>query len=340
MLKILRHKNVSRIALWAILLLILPSFVMWGAGSMGRSKEKGPTSVGKINGAKISFGDFSKSLSSTKCQIILNYFNNTKLMDELLRNRPLLGKVAWDRLIMSSEARRLKIKVSDSEVISYIRSHPMFTRGGAFDQGIYAYILRNNLGLDARTFEEMIRENLAMQKLNEMQTKNVAASDEEMRAYYKAVNGKFKISYAMLAEGESSSSALEKYSKLVILVNKDKKSFEDAVASIGLKLQEPALFTKSDSIEGVGETFGLAAEAAGMKIGTLSRPVRTKNGVVIFKLLAMEGADDGNFDKEKAEYSKKVLELKKNIRLEAWIKGLEQANTLNIDLDNYEKYYN
>lgn len=340
MLKILRHKNVSKIALWAILILILPSFVMWGAGNMGKSKEKGPTFVGKINGVKVSFEDFSKSLSSTRCQIMLNYFNNTKIMDELLGNRPLLGKVAWDRLIMSSEAKKLKIKVPDSEVISYVRSHPMFTRGGAFDQGMYAYILRNNLGFDARTFEEMVRGNLAMQKLNEMQTKDITATDEETRAYYKAANGKFRISYAMLAEGEPSDSALEKYNKLIELIFKDKKSFMEAAGMIGLKSQESSLFSKSDSIEGVGDTFGLAAEAAGMKIGELSRPVKTKNSIIIFKLLAVEGADESNFEKEKAEYSKNVLELKKNMRLEAWLRGLEAANVLNIDLADYEKYYN
>jgi hypothetical protein len=235
MLKILRHKNVSKIALWAILILILPSFVMWGAGGMGKSKEKGPTFVGKINGDKVSFEDFSKSLSSTKCQIILNYFNNTKILDELLKSQALLGKVAWDRLIMSSEARKLKIKVSDSEVISYVRSHPMFSRGGAFDAGMYAYILRNNLGLDARTFEEMVRNNLAMQKLNEIETKGITVSDEEAREFCKSVNG--------------------------------------------------------------------------------------------------------DFEKDKATYVKNALNIKKNKYLEAWMRELEKANTLNINLDDYEKYY-
>jgi len=339
MLKILRHKNVSRIALWAILILILPSFVMWGAGNMGKSGEKGPTFVGKINGAKVSFEDFSKSLTSTRCQIILNYFNNSNILDELLKNRQLLGKVAWDRLIMSREAKRLKIKVLDTEVIAYVRSHPMFSRGGAFDSGMYAYILRNNLGIDARTFEEMVRENLAMQKLNEMQTKDVKATDEETLAFYKADNGKFKVSYAFISAGEPTAETLEKYKRFIELTEKDKKSFEEAVAAIGSKTQETPLFSKSDSIDGVGEALGLAAQAAGMKIGDISQPVRTKNGVIVFKLLSTQDADAGNFEKEKAEYSKKVLNLKKNIHLEAWIKGLEDANTLNIDLGDYEKYY-
>jgi len=339
MLKILRHKNVSRIALWAILILILPSFVMWGAGSMGKSGEKGPKFVGTVNGSKVSFEDFSKSLTSTRCQIILNYFNNTKVLDELLGSKQLLGKVAWDRLIMSREAKKLKIKITDAEVIAYLRSHPMFSRGGTFDSGMYAYILRNNLGMDARTFEEMVRENLAMQKLNEMQTKDVKATDEETLAFYKADNGKFKISYALLSLGEPTAETFEKYKQFSELTTKGNKNFEEAVAAIGSKTQETPLFSKSDSIEGLGEALGLAGEAAGMKTGDISQPLRTKGGVVVFKLLSSQEADSANFEKEKAEYSKKVLELKKNMRLEEWIKGLEDANTLNIDLADYEKYY-
>ena len=52
-----------------------------------------------------------------------------------------------------------------------------------------------------------------------------------------------------------------------------------------------------------------------------------------------EGFDQAKFDKDKPEYSKKILELKKNLMLEAWLKELERENTPNIDLNKYEKYY-
>jgi len=339
MLKILRHKNVSKIMLWGILILVLPSFVMWGAGSLSKSAEKGPKYVGTIEGKKISFDKFAEAVSSVRCQIFLNYFNDSKVLNELLKNQSLIGKIAWDRLIMVRETKRLKMKADNKDVITYVRSHPLFLRNGKFDEELYVYILRNHLGLDPRAFEEIVRENIAMQKLNESLTKGVTVSDDELRAYYKAENCKFKVSYALLAEGEAIKGADVIYKKIFDAINKDKKDFESAVSDAGLKLQETLFFSKTDYIEGLGEALPVAAEAAGMQKAGISAPVMTRKGVIIFKLLDEEGFDQDKFIKEKPEYSKKVLELKKNMSLEIWLRRLEQANTLNIDLGEYEKYY-
>ncbi|MEI6863625.1 MAG: SurA N-terminal domain-containing protein, partial [Candidatus Omnitrophota bacterium] len=301
--------------------------------------KNGPKFVGMIDGKNVSFDNFAGAVSSIRCQIFLNYFNNQKVLSELLKNQSLIGKIAWDRLIMLKEAKRLKIKAEDKEIISYIQSHPLFLRNGKFDEQLYTYILRNNLALDPRTFEEIVRENIAMQKMNETMTKDIKVLDDELGAYYKAENCKFKVSYALLAEGADIKGAEAIYKKIADAIGKENKSFESASDEAGLKLQEPPVFSKTDYVEGLGEALPIAAEAAGMKKGDISTPVMTRKGVIVFKLVDAEGFDQDKFDKEKIEYSKKVLELKKNMALEIWLRKLEQANTLNIDLAEYEKYY-
>jgi parvulin-like peptidyl-prolyl isomerase len=339
MLKILRHKNVSKLVLWGILILILPAFVIWGAGSVGKDKQKGPKFVGLIDGKKVSFDNFAGSVSSVRCQIFLNYFNDQKIAGELLKNQSLIGKIAWDRLIMLKEAKRLKISGSNAEVVSYIKSHPLFMRNGRFDEEMYNYILRNNLSLDPRTFEEIVRENIAMQKMNASLTKDISVSDEELGAYYRAENCKFRISYAILAEGDAVKDADIIYKKFTGAMEKSGATFEGACAEAGLKSNDAPVFAKTDYLEGLGEALPLAAEAAGMAKGAISPPVSVRKGVVVFKLLDVEGFDEAKFDKDKQEYSKKLLELKKNLMLEAWLRTLEKTNTLNIDLGEYEKYY-
>ena len=209
MLKFFRHKNVTKIVLWGILILILPAFVMWGTGSMGKSKDKGPSYVGLINDKKISFDDFAESLRDVRCQVMLNYFNNQKILDEILKNKPLMGKLAWDRLIMAREAKRRGISVSDREVVVYIESHPLFSRNGRFDDRVYGYILRNNLGLEPRTFEETMRESIKIQKMNLMLTKDVAVTDADIREYYKKENKDFNESEFNKKKDEYSKKALE-----------------------------------------------------------------------------------------------------------------------------------
>ena len=196
MLKAFRNKNVTKMVLWGILILILPAFVLWGTGNTGRSRDKGPTFAGTIEGKKVTFDEFAKSLTSIRCKIILNYFGQPQLLDSLLDNQAFIGKLAWGRLLMLKEAGKEGIKVPDQEVISYIRSHPIFLRNGQFDDKIYSYILRRNIGLEPRTFEEIIRQNIEIKRLNDILTKDVRVSEEDAVGSYMKENGKFRLSYA------------------------------------------------------------------------------------------------------------------------------------------------
>jgi peptidyl-prolyl cis-trans isomerase D len=199
MLKVMRQKNVTKMVLWGILILILPAFVLWGTGSIGRPKEKGPTYAGMIDNRKVSFEDFAGSVTAIRCQIILNYFNQPKVLQTFLGSKPFIGKMAWDRLLMMKETRKYGIKASDADVVKLIRSHPIFLRSGAFDPKVYEYVLRYNIGLEPRTFEEMMRQNLELQRLNDMLTKDVKISDEEIVQSYRKDNEKFKLIFAIFS---------------------------------------------------------------------------------------------------------------------------------------------
>lgn len=198
MLKIFRKKIVSKIILWGLLILILPAFVMWGNASISRSKEKGPKYAGFIDNKKVSFEELDGALAGVRSQIILNYFNQPKILDTFFSNKPLLAKIAWDRLIMVSEAKKLKIKIMDKDVIKFIQTHPLFSRSGRFDDKFYAYILRNNIGLEPRAFEEMVRENISMQKLAAALAGDLKVSEEEVADEYKKEYGKLKIEYLFI----------------------------------------------------------------------------------------------------------------------------------------------
>lgn len=199
MLKVFRKKNVARAVLWGILILILPAFVWWGAGSMGSSSKKGPKFAGTIEGERVSFDEFAKSMTGVRCQIVLNYFNQSKTLNTILSNQAFVGKLAWDRLIMTKEAQRAGIKVSDKEVIDFIRNHPLFFRDGRFDERGYDYFLRNSLGIYPRNFEEIVRENLMIQKVTDRLAKNAKATDDEVLRNYEKDNSRFKISYFLVS---------------------------------------------------------------------------------------------------------------------------------------------
>ena len=80
-------------------------------------------------------------------------------------------------------------------------------------------------------------------------------------------------------------------------------------------------------------------EGSKLKPGEVSKVIETGNGAVIFIVSDTQKFDKEKFNKEIDDYSKKVLEMKKSYYLENWLKGLERANTINIDFKDYEKYY-
>ncbi|MDD5428432.1 MAG: peptidylprolyl isomerase [Candidatus Omnitrophica bacterium] len=401
MLKVFRHKNVTKIVLWALLILILPAFVLWGVGSFGRAGKKGPAYAGTIDGKKVSFEDFAKSLVSIRCQIVLNYFNNQKTLEGLLQNKPFLGRLAWDRLIILKRAHMAKIKMSDKDVINFIRNHPLFlNKDGKFENRAYEYFLRNSLGIYPRNFEELVRENLMIQKLTDDLAKDVKITDDEVVRAYEKSNSKFQISYVFVpyasfndqvkatdeevkdiyqknidkfttrtkgAEGKEPvtktasfdevkakiktllvdarsrplafESAKKTYEKLQDLITKEKLSFESAAAKLGLKIQGSKPVGRGDYIEGVGEADLVAAVAADLKKDEISKPVETRRGILIFRVVSKEPFDQGIFQKQKADFTKQALANKKTAYTENWLREQEKKTRLNIDLNDYDKYY-
>ena len=397
MLKFLRKKNISRVIFWFLVILIMPAFVLWGTGSMSGSRDKGPKFVGMINKKKVSFEDLYAGLNAIRCQIILNYFGQPKVLDSLLANKEFLAKMAWDRIIMSREADKNKLKASDKEVINYIRSHPIFAQNGAFDDRMYEHILRYNVGLDPRAFEEIMRDNIKIKKLNDLAAKDLKVSDDEILTEYKKDSDKFKISYVLsdannfapkvsvddaavkdyyeknknefvlpkkegekaagtakfddikegirsyLAEREAKNMALknavELRKNIANLIDREKLSFADAVSKLGLKLSETVFFGKEDYLEGLGEAKPVVEEAVIVGKGNISIPVEVRRGAIIFTVLDTQKFDEERFKKEKDDFTKIILENKKNKFLEKWLVQLEAQASLNINLKEYEKYY-
>lgn len=231
----MRNKKVTKMVLWGTLILILPAFVIWGTGSMGKSKDAGPKYAGLIDGKKISFEDFADSITAARCQIFMNLFNQPAVLEPLLKNNEFLGRLGWDMLIMAREAKNRKIKVTDKEVIGFIRSHPLFNRNGKFDDRIYEYILKNNLGVYPRNFEEIVRDNLVIYKLNNIVTKDITISDEEVLGRYKSDNNVF--------DEEKFKKEKDEYSKKALDAKKN-KCLEDWLR--GLELNTKILIDLKD----------------------------------------------------------------------------------------------
>jgi len=158
MLKQLRQKKVMKRILWGLAFIIIPAFVLWGAGGLRESRNY----AGIVFGKKVSLEEYQESLNAVKNQALIIYGADFYTM----RNAINLENQAWERIIMLNEAGRKKIKVSDGEVIARISSFGFFRdKEGSFDKEAYNMILKNTFRTDPRSFEEEVRQWLIIEKL-------------------------------------------------------------------------------------------------------------------------------------------------------------------------------
>ena len=186
LLKFLRkRKNMKRI-MWALAILIIPAFVIWGSGTSDKKREKGPDYAGRIFNKKISFEEYTDMWNVMRDYAFKSFGNNipTELIDEL----------AWSRLILLEEAKRENIYAKDSEVVEKIASFPAFQRNGFFDKKLYKSMLSDT----ARAFEEKLRDDIIISKIRENVTKGVWVNDEEVRKEYEFKFKKVGVSYVSI----------------------------------------------------------------------------------------------------------------------------------------------
>ena len=119
----------------------------------------------------------------------------------------------------------------------------------------------------------------------------------------------------------------------------EKLSFEDAGAKLGLKTQKTGFISRTEAIEEAGESPILAQALTVIKPGEVSKPIPSQKGIIIVKIAEADKIDEEKFASKKEEYRKKALVTKKSAYLEGWLRSLEEKTTLNIDFNDYDKYF-
>lgn len=158
MLKQLRQKKTMKRILWALAILIIPAFVLWGAGGLRESQN----CAGVIFGKKISFDQFRNAYRAARTRALLLYGSQFQNMQDKID----MEKETWHHLIMVKAAKDRHIKVDDKEIITRIASYPFFqNKDGSFSREAYETILRNAFRVEPRTFEEDMRQAMLIEKL-------------------------------------------------------------------------------------------------------------------------------------------------------------------------------
>lgn len=191
MLKLLRKRHVTKKIFYVLAAIIIPAFVIWGSASV-ISKDKTPHYAGIIFGEKVSFDNFHHAMLAWVTQLKMKYGEKT---NDIINAFFDPVDATWDRLILLHEVKKRKIKVSNQEVVDAITAFSFLQKDGRFDVQSYELFLQYSLDMPAKTFEEQLRENIAMGKVYEEVTKNITVTEEEVKKAYNDQNEQTRLRY-------------------------------------------------------------------------------------------------------------------------------------------------
>jgi peptidyl-prolyl cis-trans isomerase D len=192
MLRFMRRHRQSFIIKGVFGVIIL-AFVGWGVGSYEAARTT--ASVALVNGVKITVADLTRAHQN----LIRTYQSlwGASYSPELAQQLDLQGQ-ALDGLItvalLTSEAERLGLRVTDEEVADSIRSMPVFSNSGRFDRAAYLRFLRFNQVTDEQ-FVEQQRTDLLTRRVESLITDGAQVTDEEVRDRYLIENERVNLRY-------------------------------------------------------------------------------------------------------------------------------------------------
>ncbi len=180
MLRLMREQAGS----WLIKVLlgaIVIVFVFWGVGSF--RSQRGDR-IATVNGEPITLNEYRETFDNLLAQLRRRFGNN---LDEDMIEKLQVKKQALNQLINNAlllqEAKRLKFRVSDTELTSAISEITAFQRAGTFDKQLYRNVLER-LRMTPEEFEVSQRNVMLIEKLSTLVTSGVKISDQEAMEWF------------------------------------------------------------------------------------------------------------------------------------------------------------
>ena len=333
MLNALKNHHIKWI-LWALVIIIVPAFVFFGAASLSSNKKN---TLASIKGHDVSSQEFRKYLELARIDMLIN--SGERRPKNI--NTPVMEQQAWQYYLLLWKAARDNINISDREVVLALQNY--LFGGDKLDPRAYNQFVKYRLRISPRTYEEYLRKKLSINRLFENYV-SVDVSEEEILDAYKKDNEKAKIAYLEIPfdqigpEIEISDEQIDAFYQKnkdqfreepkvkikYIYINENdypsiKENLENAVAEAekiadiaesiqGLDLKETDFISVRSPIEGIGWEPEVLQKAFSLEQNQISPLTRIHNGYLIFTKLDQRQARIPEASEIKDTLSQKIKE--------------------------------
>lgn len=176
---------------WALVILILPAFCLWGLGGYLGDESRKP--AGMMHGKKITAGEFANVKSACMINALIVYGRRFNDLSQYLD----FNKQAWDRMLLLDEAKRLGITISNDELAAQLRN--LFSAGGEFSKSRYDEFIKNS-GINPLTLEKNVRETMMIGRLTRTVADSAVISNKEIDEALERINEKRTVDYVTLKD--------------------------------------------------------------------------------------------------------------------------------------------
>ncbi len=114
-----------------------------------------------------------------------------------------VGQQLVQQQVMLAEAEKLGIHASKEDVIKYLQTGPtgqvLFPNGNYIGDEPYARLISDRLNMSVKDFEQGVRDDIVIRRMQAMITAGVSVGDQEVRETYRKANIKIKFDYAVIS---------------------------------------------------------------------------------------------------------------------------------------------
>jgi peptidyl-prolyl cis-trans isomerase D len=131
------------------------------------------------------------------------YAGNPMIMNMI---EPQVGQQLVQQQILLDAAENLGIHVTDTDVRQYLQTGPpgqvLFPNGKFIGQDKYAALIQSRFDITVADFEDSVKHDIAMRRLESLITAGVTVGDKEVRDLYRKNNLKVKFDYAVISSDD------------------------------------------------------------------------------------------------------------------------------------------
>jgi len=151
--------------------------------------------------------------------------------------RPILMKQAAQQVIygkiLKQQADKLGLGVSDNDVMNFLKQGELgtlfFPEGKFIGPDKYEAFVQNQIGMKVQDFEDAVRQQLEIQRLEAMVTGAASVSDNDVRAEYVQQGTKVKFDYAIITSDDVSKTINPTEAELQDFYKKNQARYANAV---------------------------------------------------------------------------------------------------------------